>query len=158
MSDIKNFTFAPGLELSVIDRNGEPWFVAADVCRSLGMGLAKGTSKYLESLDPDEVLPPEILGVTLPGRSRQALLINESGLYSLILRSRKPEAKAFKKWVTSEVLPTIRKTGGYMAPSVANMAETAPSPIGHPNLRPAPTQPPSGSPMRSPSALTAGST
>lgn len=57
--------------------------------------------------------------------------VNESGLYSIIMRSRKPEARAFKKWVTSEVLPTIRKTGGYMAPSVANLAETGPTSWAH---------------------------
>lgn len=110
----------------MIDRNGEPWFVAADACKALGMDLSKGTSKWLVSLDEDEVQSPEILGATLSGPGRRALLVNESGLYSLILRSRKPEARAFKKWVTSEVLPTIRKTGGYMAPSVANLAETDP--------------------------------
>jgi anti-repressor protein len=110
----------------VIDRNGEPWFVAKDACMALGMDAAKaGTGHFLGGLDEDE---KSTLGNSegATASERRATIINESGLYSLILKSRKPEAKAFKKWVTSEVLPTIRKTGGYMAPSVANLAETDP--------------------------------
>ena len=133
MRDIKNFTFAPGLELRVIDRDGEPWFVAKDVRVALSLG---NIASSIAILDDDE---KGLHTVDTPGGPQPVTIVNESGLYSLILRSRKPEAKAFKKWVTSEVLPTIRKTGGYMAPSVANLAETAPPPIGHPNLRPAPT-------------------
>ena len=119
MSDIKNFTFAPGLELRVIDRNGEPWFVAADVCKALG--ISNPTQAVRQHVDTDDWA---ILKIEEMGRSPNC--VNESGLYSLILKSRKPEARAFKKWVTSEVLPTIRKTGGYMAPSVATLAETDP--------------------------------
>lgn len=119
MSDIKKFTFAPGLELRVIDRNGEPWFVAKDVCAALV--LSNPTVAVRQHVDSDDWS-----NLKLGEPPRHQLIVNESGLYAMILKSRKPEAKAFKKWVTSEVLPTIRKTGGYMAPSVANLAETDP--------------------------------
>ena len=85
---------------------GEPWFVAADVCRALGLG---NSSKAIMPLDDDEK------GITISdtlGGKQEMTTINEPGLYSLILRSRKPEAKAFKRWITHEVIPAIRKTGG----------------------------------------------
>jgi prophage antirepressor-like protein len=117
---MKTFDFAPGITLRVIEKDGEPWFVATDVCHALDMDLAKGAGKWLAGLDKDEISTPEILGVKIPGRGMaSALYVNEPGLYSLILKSRKPEAKTFKRWVTHEVLPTIRKTGGYMLPAVA---------------------------------------
>ena len=89
---------------------GEPWFVAKDVCDVLGLKNSRDT---MSSLDEDEK------GVAIsdtPGGKQSVAIINESGLYSLILKSRKPEAKAFKKWVTSEVLPSIRKYGYYISP------------------------------------------
>jgi len=92
----------------VIDRNGEPWFILYEVCRKLGIA---NPSDAATRLDDDE---RDNLGITdAIGRLRPTVVINESGLYSLILSSRKPEAKRFKKWVTSEVLPSIRKTGAY---------------------------------------------
>ena len=94
-------------EFRVIDRNGEPWFVLSEVCKKLGIG---NPSDAASRLDEDEKGVATI--DTLGGRQRLRI-INESGLYSVILRSTKPEAKRFKKWITSEVLPTIRKTGGY---------------------------------------------
>lgn len=96
--------------LRVILRDGEPWFVAADVCEALGLDE---THKAVMRLDDDEKGRNTI--PTLGGQ-QEMTIINESGLYSLILTSRKPEAKKFKKWVTSEVLPAIRKTGRYVAP------------------------------------------
>ena len=83
-----------------------PWFVARDVCECLGLD---NTTKALIGLDDDEKTEHE----QYSGSGRKPMLINESGLYSLVLRSRKPEAKAFKRWITHEVLPSIRKTGGY---------------------------------------------
>lgn len=88
---------------------GEPWFVAADVCRALGLG---NSSKAVMPLDDDEK------GITIcntPGGEQKMVIVSEPGLYSLIVRSRKPEAKAFKRWITHEVIPAIRKTGGYIA-------------------------------------------
>ena len=91
--------------LRVIMQGDDPWFVAKDVCDALGLF----TTNITRDLDIDEV---QSLKLRVSGKPN--LIISESGLYSLILRSRKPEAKAFKKWVTREVLPSIRKTGGYI--------------------------------------------
>ena len=88
--------------------DGEPWFVAADVCKALELG---NPSMTVERLDADEKGISSI--DTLGGKQRMAI-INEPGLYSVILCSRKPEAKAFKRWITHEVIPAIRKHGGYM--------------------------------------------
>lgn len=94
-----------------LERDGQIWFVAADVCKALEIN---NPSQALTRLDSDE----KTTLTNNEGRAGQGAqnynIINESGLYSLILRSRKIEAKQFKKWVTSEVLPSIRKTGGYM--------------------------------------------
>ena len=96
-------------EIRAIEQNGEPWFVAADVCRALDIG---NVTQALSRLDPDEITLISNEG------SREINLVNEPGLYSLVLGSRKPEAKAFKRWITHEVLPSIRKTGVYVLPSV----------------------------------------
>lgn len=108
---ITTFNFSPGLTLRTVTIDGEPWFLAKDVCDALGFDTRKvGTGAYLQHLDEDE---KQTLGSAYGGTAseRRATIINECGLYSLILKSRMPEAKAFKKWVTSEVLPAIRKTG-----------------------------------------------
>lgn len=89
--------------------DNQPWFVAADVCLALGLG---DTFKAVERLDADE---KGTNSVRTLGGEQQMTTVNESGLYSLILTSRKPEAKQFKRWVTREVLPAIRQTGGYQA-------------------------------------------
>lgn len=93
----------------LIEQGGQPWFVAADVCQVLGLS---NVTEALRSLDEDE-LASELLNTDTQGRTMR--LISESGLYALIFKSRKAVAKAFRKWVTSEVLPTIRKTGAYSA-------------------------------------------
>ncbi|QAY12962.1 anti-repressor Ant [Mycobacterium phage JewelBug] len=95
-------------EVRVVSIDGEPWFVAADVCRILGI---QNPTDALKSLDNDERASFNL------GPSTSANIVNEPGLYSLILRSRKPEAKVFKRWITHEVLPTIRKTGAYVDPN-----------------------------------------
>ena len=92
--------------------DGEPWFVATDVCRALEIG---NPSMAVERLDDDEKGISTI--DTLGGKQRMTI-INEPGLYSLVLSSRKPEAKAFRRWITHEVIPTIRKYGGYMTKSL----------------------------------------
>lgn len=94
-------------EIRTVQVNGEPWFVLADVCKVLEISNSRNISSRLE---PDEK------GVTLVdtlGGTQQMTIINESGLYTVILRSDKPQAKPFRKWVTSVVLPSIRKTGSY---------------------------------------------
>jgi anti-repressor protein len=96
-----------GAALRTVSIDGEPWFVAADVCVALGI---EQTRHALERLDDDE---RGVVSITTLGGPQKTGAVNESGLYSLIVGSRKPEAKRFKKWVTSEVLPQIRKTGSY---------------------------------------------
>lgn len=120
MSQVSVFNFKDAAVRTVVV-DGDPWWIAKDVCSILG--LADGRTS-LGALDEDErhSMPVE----DSVGRQQEMLAINESGLYSLILRSRKPEAKAFKKWVTSEVLPAIRRTGAYVAPAAAPVADIPP--------------------------------
>ena len=92
----------------VLDEHGAPWFNAGDVCRVLG--YANPRDAVATHVDPEDVGKRDTL---TSGGVQQANYINESGLYALIFGSTKPEAKRFKRWVTGEVLPTIRKTGGY---------------------------------------------
>ena len=87
--------------------NNVPWFVAKDVCAVLELS---DVSMSVSKLDDDEKLIQKIF---VSGQNRDVVVVNESGLYTLILRSNKPEAKRFRKWVTSEVLPNIRKNGIY---------------------------------------------
>ena len=91
-------------QIRVIERDGEPWFVAADVCNVLDLS---NPTIAVSRLDEDERAKFNL------GRQGDATIVNEPGLYTLVLGSRKPEAKAFKRWVTHEVIPTIRKTGAY---------------------------------------------
>lgn len=103
-TSVASFSFE-NFSVRAINRNGEIWFVAADVCAAIDLG-----TEQIRRLDDDE----KGLHLTqTPGGKQEMSIINESGLYALILRSRKPEAKRFRKWVTSEVLPAIRKTGTY---------------------------------------------
>jgi prophage antirepressor-like protein len=94
--------------LRVVERKVQPWFVAKDVCDILELGNPRSS---LALLDEDE---KDVHSMDTPGGKQEMTIISEPGLYSLILRSRKPEAKAFKRWVTHEVIPSIRKTGGYL--------------------------------------------
>lgn len=106
MAEITPFNFGSNI-VRVVSRNNDPWFVANDVCKALGYS---NTSKAIaDHLEDDERYNESL------DRGGSLLLISESGLYALILRSRKPEARKFAKWVTSEVLPTIRKTGSYQS-------------------------------------------
>jgi len=106
------------------DDHGEPWFVAKDVCEILTIG---DTRRAVERLDEDEwSLTPVIDSM---GREQDTYTVNESGLYNLILRSDKTEAKRFRKWVTSEVLPTIRRHGAYMTPETIEKVLTDPDTI-----------------------------
>ena len=98
----------------VVEKDGYPWFVARDVCAMLGFDDGH-TNDAIKGLDEDEKATPlKIVGRNdFNGLRKDSLLVNEPGLYSLILRSNKPEAKVFKRWITHEVIPTIRKTGSY---------------------------------------------
>lgn len=102
-----------GNDVRTVNQNGEPWFVAADVCRVLEIG---NPTMALERLDEDEKALSSIEGLSR-GNS-QGNIVNEAGLYTLILGSRKPQAKKFKRWITHEVLPSIRKHGIYAVDAV----------------------------------------
>lgn len=96
----------------VIMRDEEPWFVAADVCRVLEIG---NTSDAVKRLDDDE---KDVDSIDTLGGTQRATVINESGLYALVLTSRKEQARRFRKWITSEVLPAIRRHGRYEHPGL----------------------------------------
>lgn len=98
-----------GRDFRAIEQNGQPWFILSDVCRVLGLGTP---SRVAERLDADE---KGMRQIHTPGGPQDMTIINESGLYAVILRSDKPEARPFRKWVTAEVLPSIRRTGAYNA-------------------------------------------
>ncbi|OZA00013.1 MAG: hypothetical protein B7X99_05750 [Rhizobiales bacterium 17-65-6] len=112
MNALTPFQFE-GAEVRLIDRNGEPWFVLADVCRVLEIANSRDAAARL---DDDEKADVGITDTSSNGvaQRREMTIINESGLYSLVLTSRKPAAKRFKKWVTADVLPTLRRTGVYV--------------------------------------------
>ena len=108
--EAKVFTFNENnkpIRVELVD--GEPWFVAKDVCDALTL---ENSRKATASLDDDE---KGVSPIVTPSGTQQMTIVNESGLYNLIFQSRKPEAKKFRKWVTGEVLPSIRKTGRYEA-------------------------------------------
>lgn len=103
---IVSFNF-DGTEIRALDQDGQPWFVLSDVCAVLEISKHRDAASRLDDDERGSVV------VDTPGGPQETITINESGLYSLILTSRKESAKQFKKWVTSEVLPQIRKTGQY---------------------------------------------
>ena len=110
MNEIQAFNFE-GNQVRTIEIDSEPWFIGKDVAQVLGYSNSR--KALLDHVDQEDKKD----GVTIRdaiGRNQQAVVINESGLYSLILSSKLPTAKAFKHWVTSEVLPAIRKHGAYM--------------------------------------------
>ena len=107
MNELQIFSNPAFGEIRVTDQNGEPWFVAADVCRALDVDKTQ-----TRRLDDDE---KGMCSIHTPGGQQEVSIISEPGLYVLALGSRKPEAKAFKRWVTHEVITSIRRTGGYIA-------------------------------------------
>ncbi|ELW9345388.1 BRO family protein [Acinetobacter baumannii] len=106
MNNVAVFNFNQKEVRTIVKEDGEIWFVLSDVCNVLEIGNASMAASRLDA--------EEITLSTIEGSHRPTNLVNESGLYSLVLTSRKPEAKQFKKWVTSDVLPSIRKNGGYI--------------------------------------------
>lgn len=110
MNEMQVFNYKRN-QVRTVELNNEPWFVLKDVCAVLELGSAH---KVADRLDEDE--RNQIPLTDAIGRKQETTIISESGLYNVILRSDKPEAKPFRKWVTAEVLPSIRKTGGYMIP------------------------------------------
>nr|DAT99021.1 MAG TPA: repressor domain protein [Caudoviricetes sp.] len=110
MNEMQVFNYK-SFQVRTVEINSEPWFVLKDVCAVLGISNHKMTA---QRLDVDEVSQTYLTDSL--GRKQETTIINESGLYHVILRSDKQEAKPFRKWVTSEVLPSIRKTGSYALP------------------------------------------
>ena len=106
---IQRFDFRGASLRTLTDEAGEPWFVLKDCMSILDLGNPTETVKMF---DDDEFSTTEVIDSI--GRRQQAYIISEPGLYRLVMRSRKPEAKEFQRWVTHEVLPQIRKTGGYI--------------------------------------------
>lgn len=132
------FAFEDSLVRATVDGQGNPWFVAVDICRILDL---ENPTAALRGLDNDERGSLKITKGTSPaGGNPNVNIISESGLYSLVFRSRKPQARSFRKWVTAEVLPTIRRTGRYEAPPEKILSPATP-PLGLPeeacNLPPA---------------------
>lgn len=121
MNEIKIWNYESS-EIRTIEIDGEPWFVAKDVATVLG--YAKPLNAVSTHVDADDSLKQGLIDSM--GRVQETILINESGLYSLILSSKLPDAKKFKRWVTNEVLPSIRKHGAYMTESTLEQALTSP--------------------------------
>lgn len=120
MNELQIFENPEFGKIRAIEKNGEPWFVAVDVCRALDI---KNSRDAMTRLDEDEK------GVVLtdtPSGKQEMNIVNEPGLYSLVLGSRKPEAKSFKRWITHEVIPSIRKTGSYSIQSANPYANMVP--------------------------------
>lgn len=110
MNQLKSFINKEFGEIRVVERDGEPWFVGRDVAEALG--YAKFRNAIAQHVDEDDALKQ---GVTDSlGRTQETTIINESGLYSLVLSSKLEKAKAFKRWITREVIPAIRKHGAYL--------------------------------------------
>jgi prophage antirepressor-like protein len=111
MNELTIFLFQENREVRTLERDGEPWFVAKDVCDILGLENAR---KAISDFPDDEranVTSSDVKNLDIPNRGVN--IINEPGLYRLIFQSRKPEAAAFKRWVFHEVLPAIRRNGVY---------------------------------------------
>ena len=112
MNNLQIFNSPDFGQIRTIQQNGEPWFVGKDVAKILGYERADNAIR--NHVDDEDKLMHQI---SASGQNREMYIINESGLYSLILSSKMPKANEFKRWVTSEVIPAIRKTGGYIAGS-----------------------------------------
>jgi Uncharacterized phage-encoded protein len=117
MNEIMTFNNMEFGKIRTIEKDGEPWFLGRDITEALG--YQNGSRDIDRHVDREDITTEQIV---LSGQRREVILINESGLYSLIMGSRLPNAKKFKRWVTSEVLPQIRKTGGYHLPQTYSEA------------------------------------
>ena len=118
-NNLEIFTNPEFGNIRIIDKNGEPWFIGKDVAEALGYEASRNA--ITKHVDDEDKLTHQI---SASGQNRNMTVINESGLYSLILSSKLPTAKKFKRWVTSEVLPAIRKHGNYTAPKQENKSKS----------------------------------
>lgn len=120
INDLQVFSNSEFGNIRTVTIDGEPWFVGKDIAEALGYGKGKSLNNAVANHVDDE--DKGVTEMMTPGGKQNLIIINESGLYSLILSSKLPSAKKFKRWVTSEVLPAIRKTGHYEAPGYAPKA------------------------------------
>lgn len=97
-------------EVRVVDIDGEPWFVLADLCKALGLSNPSVYATRLAQIGEVTRFYPTVDRL---GRTQQAVIVSEPGMYEVVIRSDKPDAVAFRRWITGDVIPTIRKTGGY---------------------------------------------
>jgi prophage antirepressor-like protein len=126
MNELQSFHSAEFGEVRVVERENVPWFVAADVCRCLEIG---NPSQALTRLDTDEKFTTLISNEGAASGTSSLAFVSEPGLYTLILGSRKPEARAFKRWITHEVIPSIRRHGAYLTPQTLEEALRDPDTI-----------------------------
>lgn len=120
MNQLQVFNFGI-TQVRTVEKDGQPWFVLKDVCEVLDLDQVAGVKRRLS----DDVISNHPIPDTL-GRQQDTTIINEDGLYDVILESRKPEARSFRKWITSEVIPSIRKHGAYMSPETIEKTLTSP--------------------------------
>lgn len=115
MQELQTFNNLELGDVRVLNRDGNPWFVAADVCKALEISNSRDA---IARLDDDEKAAVGLTDTSSNGvtQKREMSVVNEPGLYTLVLGSRKPQAKAFKRWITHDVIPAIRRTGAYGTP------------------------------------------
>ena len=118
-NNLEIFTNPEFGNIRIIEKNGEPWFIGKDVAEALGYEASRNA--ITKHVDDEDKLTHQI---SASGQNRNMTVINESGLYSLIMSSKLPQAKAFKRWVTSEVLPAIRKHGNYASSKQENKSKS----------------------------------
>jgi len=123
LSNLQVFNNKEFGQVRALEKDGQPWFIAKDVCECLEI---KNSRDAVSRLDEDE---KDVVLTDTPGGNQKLQVVNEYGLYTLILSSRKPEAKKFKRWITHEVIPSIRKHGAYMTDEVIEKVLTDPDTI-----------------------------
>lgn len=123
---VKTFTYDENTSLRMIERNGDAWFVAKDLSEGLKYTDTQAMTRRCDPDEIDKIKTDDMSGLTNRYGNNDITIVSEAGLYNCILGSKKKEAKRFKRWVTHEVLPSIRKTGAYMVPSVAAQAAVDP--------------------------------
>lgn len=123
MNQLKVFANPTFGSIRTLNIDGEPWFVASDVCKALGIANNRDAVARLDEDEKGVALTDTLGGV------QNLTTVNEPGLYALVLSSRKPEAKAFKRWITHEVIPSIRKHGAYMTDSLLDALEAHPEAV-----------------------------
>lgn len=118
-------------EVRTVDRDGQVWFVAGDIAKALNYSETKDMTRFLDEDEADRhIMPVRSENGTL--QTREVTILSESGLYHALLKSRKPQAKPFRKWVTAEVLPAIRRSGGYAGPVPGAGGRAGLPPAAHP--------------------------